>query len=335
MFCCSDDETSDEEYDQAAPLVAEESDVCTDLDEEEPADEDNESTNQNSEQDSDRDSEDDTLLISQNKQRKPKKKSTGLRILDSDDEDSLLTSSLSCVGPAGGGLKVINNSVPNSEQHPLVIGDHSVSMFKTSTSDPIMLASRHDDERNESIKTSTSNLIMPGSCYDDERDAKLCVFRRSSMHINSEEASMPPLVLDTTSDSEESINDRGNPLHETANNRGIPLQEATNDRGTPTNETANDRGIPLHETNRLKETINDSTFSVKSSSRHEACSDHVSIEHYCEGAESASAKLTIDSGIGVMATERSKFDSASNDASQLTLGKFFHVLFSSAHSPEC
>ena len=187
----SDGETTDEEYQQDYEQAAQESDVCSDLDEQEQVEENKDDTddsqgssNQNSdEEERDSDSEDDI--------QKPSlvKKSTGLRILDSDEEDEDMPAHQSSISSPAmeGELKqsVENSSTNDADTNsnsrtklfiPALNHDHSMSMFDTTTNDNVFAGITRRDS----------------------------VQRRSSILLNSIEPSMPPLMLSPDSDGPDS-----------------------------------------------------------------------------------------------------------------------------------
>lgn len=224
---CTDAETSDEEYVQTNHAAAEDSDVCSDLDEDEGTkltssnqktdSVEQESTNQDSDEDQDynSDSDEDDIggpLISQ-RTHHHKTKPTGLRILDSDEEEevqnetektqppntNIVDSMLNLVSESTSNSLTQNtdHNIPERSAASAFSADHSISMFSSAS------ASRTSGPKNTSLSNAT------------EKSPRFSVFRRSSVLVSPEEASMPPLVLNASFDSEDSnnsLNDRGAPI---------------------------------------------------------------------------------------------------------------------------
>ena len=243
-----------------------------------------ESTNQDSddEQDFNSDSEDDIggPLVSQ-RTHHFKKKSTGLRILDSDEEDEEVQNKTETQAPNANIVNSMWNpvsestsiSVTQSTGHDTLeqstastfAADHSVSMFSSSCT------SRTSGPKFSAISSAT------------EKASKFNVFRRPSVLFSPEEASMPPLVLNASSDSEDS------------------------------NNSLNDRGIPTY----VKKPIDDG--SVLQATKDFVSSDTAEVSPgilQSTGAESA-FELPPDSGIGCTVNDKPFYEV--NDDSQLTL----------------
>ena len=206
--CISDCDTTDEEYEQNSELAAAESDVCSVLDEDEQIneapcrDEGPGLSNQNSNKEGDSNSDDDDVIVP----TLVKKKSFVNRILDSDDEDEIETPTaisstqpVSCTDHRTDTRFVLgsNSTIPKPETYRSFPSSEysSMSLFDSAT-------------------TSTSDLVH------NETSKKDAVERRQSFLMN-QEASMPPLMLNVSSESEDSDND---------NERGSPIQNDVSGR---------------------------------------------------------------------------------------------------------
>ncbi len=200
FFVVSDCDTTDEEYEQNSELAAAESDVCSVLDEDEQVNEapchDNGPglSNRNTDKEGDSNSDDDVIVPTL-----VKKKSTANRILDSDDEDEIenpgtdtaitLTQPVSCTDHTIDTRSVIgsNSTIPKPESYrSFPSSEYSMSLFDSAT-------------------TSTSDPAH------NEASKKDSVVRRTSFLMN-QEASMPPLMLNVSEESEDSDNERGSPI---------------------------------------------------------------------------------------------------------------------------
>ena len=192
-----DGETSDEEYIQDEEAAKADSDACSDLDEDDDKAEKAErleadpSTNQEPDNHSDNDGDidsDDNDDITENVVSQSCKRSTtgGRRVLDSDSEDESGTES------------TLNLQRNDSVSKPDSSSEH-LCASSTVSENTVFSAVLFEDTR-DCAETTLASRTVETKCHPLKGDSR----RKSSTFDDSEEASMPPLLLNDSVESDDS-----------------------------------------------------------------------------------------------------------------------------------